>query len=58
MKMKKFEKKLALSKETIADLSIGELGNVKGGGSYDTCMCATNFTQCGTCAVDKYTNCL
>jgi hypothetical protein len=31
MKPKKFEKKLALKKKTIANLSNGQLGNVKGG---------------------------
>ena len=31
MKLKKFEKKLALNKKTIADLGDNELGKVKGG---------------------------
>ena len=31
MKLKKFEKKLALNKKTIADLGDSELGKVKGG---------------------------
>jgi hypothetical protein len=31
MKIKKFEKKLALNKKTIAHLSCGELVNLKGG---------------------------
>jgi hypothetical protein len=55
MKTKKFEKKLALNKKTIADLSNGQLGQVKGGGPKPTvlgvpCPSQTELiTTCPTC---------
>ena len=61
MKSKKFAKKLMFKKNTIANLSTGQLGNVKGGGmsltdplicqQHDTCQltcdsCVTCYASC------------
>ena len=59
MKTKKFQKKLALNKKTVANLSNGQLSKVKGG-DYNTgsghppcvisCGCVTlHFTNCVLC---------
>jgi hypothetical protein len=62
MKTKKFAKKLALKKKTIANLSNGELGIIKGGTeepSIDICqlsvnsnciLCTGTCVSCPTCA--------
>jgi hypothetical protein len=53
MKTKKFSKKLALNKKTIADLNNGQLGLVKGGIIPESVLCTpvcltdTCNTQCG-----------
>ena len=54
MKKKKFNKKLSLNKESIANLNSSELDNVKGGHNltvYNSCNpnCNTNNTICRTC---------
>jgi hypothetical protein len=54
MKSKKFEKKLALNKKTIADLSNGQLKQVKGGcmsAGETSCQTYTCFTD-GCCLSD------
>ena len=53
MKTKKFEKKLALNKKTVANLNNVQLSNVKGGGvipSDPGFACLPTFETCGTCA--------
>ncbi|NIM16490.1 MAG: hypothetical protein GTO45_31140 [Candidatus Aminicenantes bacterium] len=67
MKTKKFAKKLALNKKTIANLSDGHMGNVKGGdintGSGHppceiSCGCVTlKFTGCELCPTDTCNTC-
>ncbi|MCX6579019.1 MAG: class I lanthipeptide [Candidatus Aminicenantes bacterium] len=52
MKTKKFDKKLALNKKTIADLSNGEMGKIQGGG-YDTAL-----SHCLACMETNYSRCL
>lgn len=57
MKTKRFDKKLVINKQTVTNLDVTELGNVKGGlrtfvvDGPPSCISATNFftcyTQCG-----------
>ena len=46
MKTKKFRKKLALNKKTIADLNSGMMGNVAGGGDP---VVHGQITECTSC---------
>jgi hypothetical protein len=51
MKTKKFEKKLSLNKETIADLHIKQMGTVKAGKDEppsETCLVGCVRTRVGT----------
>lgn len=48
MKIKKFQKKVGLKKETVANLNSGQLGNVKGGIEL-TSNCT--FCYCDTCGL-------
>jgi hypothetical protein len=54
MKPKKFERKLALRKKTVANLSNGQLGQVKGGCVDTIPSCISLREHCGTI---KFTNC-
>lgn len=45
MKTKKFDKKLALNKKTIADLSNGEMGKIQGGNSGNSCPECQAYTE-------------
>ena len=54
MKKKKFNKKLSLNKESIANLNSPEMDKVKGGADYSeehSCYpyCPSNNTICRTC---------
>ncbi len=50
MKPKKFNKKLSLNKKTIANLSHGQLGNMRGGFTPILCTGETcRITLCATC---------
>jgi hypothetical protein len=52
MKAKRFDKKLALNKTTIADLSNREMGKIQGGGP------KTNISNCLACPETTYSHCL
>jgi hypothetical protein len=68
MKTKKFAKKLTLNKNTIANLSNGQLGHVKGGcvDTYPSCPilpisddCVTlRFTGCAVCPTNTCVTCV
>lgn len=49
MKTKDFKKKLTLNKKTVANLSNGQLGHVKGGCVEGTTSCLTRRLTCDTC---------
>ncbi|MCP5046188.1 MAG: hypothetical protein GY940_03390 [bacterium] len=57
MKIKKFDKKLVLNKELVANLGNGDLKEAKGGIKLPP-VGATNPTiGCMTCMMDIWTNC-
>lgn len=67
MKPKKFTKRLALNKKTIADLNSGQLDKVIGGfspipcpGSEETCLLTCRTCTCDTCPSDglRYACCV
>jgi len=61
MKKIKLEKKLSLSKETIAKLNNDQLTVIKGGGTIGSCLCQTDYATClctnqpGGCPAFTYT---
>ncbi len=60
MKTKKFSKKLALNKKTIADLNNGQLGRIKGGRTFTTCapeLCTEGECQTPACTETCDTQC-
>ena len=50
MKAKKFDKKLAFNKKTIADLSNREMGRIQGG--------IPSGNTCPNCQITNYSRCL
>ncbi len=49
MKKVKFNKKLQLNKETVANLNNEEMKNLKGGGPITIINCQTVLTICASC---------